>query len=239
MAKHRRAPWGSAWILGAALLGACNGATGGSQGAGPGPGPLGGGGLGSGGAGNPTAGTGAGGSAGTSSGGSSGVLGMGDGGMPSAPVIPFDPLSVAASVTKVKNLLTGLAPTQAEIDSVKADPKALGALVDAWMKLPAYSEKMEIFFADAFQQSQASQTSFKTVIDDGTFTPNDGLLLNFRQSFAKTMTELVKQGHPFTEAATTTSYMMTTAMMTYYAYSRQHVDRRHRCERRRHAQPIL
>jgi len=78
---------------------------------------------------------------------------------------------------------------------------------------------MEIFFADAFQQSQASQTSFKTVIDDGTFSPNDGLLLNFRQSFAKTMTELVKEKHPFTEAATTTSYMMTTAMMTYYAYA--------------------
>ena len=139
--------------------------------------------------------------------------------MPSAPIIPFDALSVAASVTKVKNLLTGLAPTQAEIDSVSADSKNLAGLVDTWMKLPAYSEKMEIFFADAFQQSQASQTSFKTVIDDGTFTPDDGLLLNFRQSFAKTMTELVKQGHPFNEAATTTHYMMTTAMMTYYAYS--------------------
>ena len=71
-------------------------------------------------------------------------------------------------------------------------PKALSALVDTWMTLPAYEEKMEVFFADAFQQSQASQTSFKTVIDDGTFTPNDGLLLNFRQSFAKTMSELVK-----------------------------------------------
>jgi hypothetical protein len=141
------------------------------------------------------------------------------GGEPSAPVIPFDPLSVPASVTKVKNLLTGLAPTQAEIDSVTKDPKALGGLVDAWMMLPAYQEKMEVFFADAFQQSQASQTSFKTVIDDGTFTPNDGLLLNFRQSFAKTMTELVKEGHPFNEAATTTTYMMTTAMMAYYAYS--------------------
>jgi hypothetical protein len=119
----------------------------------------------------------------------------------------------------VKNLLTGLAPTQDEIDAVSKDASALGGLVDGWMKLPAYQRKMEIFFADAFQQSQAAQTSFKSVIDDGTFSPNDGLLLNFRQSFAKTMTELVKEGHPFTEAATTTRYMMTTAMMTYYAYA--------------------
>ncbi|HEX3854984.1 MAG TPA: hypothetical protein VHW01_28675, partial [Polyangiaceae bacterium] len=143
----------------------------------------------------------------------------GDPGMTTAPVIPFDALSPAASVTKVKNLLTGIAPTQAEIDSVAKDPKALAGLVDTWMTLPAYSQKMEVFFADAFQQSQANQTSFKTAIDDGTFTPNDGLLLNFRQSFAKTMTELVKEGHPFNEAATTTTYMMTTAMMMYYAYS--------------------
>jgi hypothetical protein len=161
------------------------------------------------------------GNAGTSSSaGNAGVTASaGDGGGASEPLIPFDPLPVAASVTKVKNLLTGLAPTQAEIDSVSMDPKNLGTLLDSWMKLPAYTEKMEIFFADAFQQSQASQTSFKTVIDDGTFTPDDGLLLNFRQSFAKTMTELVKEGHPFNEAATTTRYMMTTAMMTYYAYA--------------------
>jgi hypothetical protein len=132
---------------------------------------------------------------------------------------PFEPLSSVVSTTRVKNLLTGLAPTQAELDAVSKDPTALGGLVDGWMKLPAYQAKMELFFADAFQQSQASQTSFKTVIDDGTFTPNDGLLLNFRQSFAKTMTELITEGHPFTEAATTTRYMMTTAMMEYYAFA--------------------
>jgi hypothetical protein len=142
--------------------------------------------------------------------------GSGTGGPPK---IPFDPLPVSAYVTKVKTLLTGLAPTQAEIDAVTANPKSLGDLVDAWMKLPAYHAKMELFFGDAFQQSQARQTDFKTVIDDGEFTPNDGLLLNFRQSFARTMTALVAEGQPFTAAATTTRYMMTTALMTYYAYA--------------------
>ncbi len=217
-----RGALGCAVLSGALLATACNGVISSKSGGGGGPGlgPGNGsshGGNGSSGVGNGTAGVGTG--AVTGTGASGGAIGVEDGGVPGPPVIPFDALSPAASLTKVKNLLTGLAPTQMEVDAVTADPKALGALVDTWMKLPAYSEKMEIFFADAFQQSQASQTSFKTVIDDGTFTPEDGLLLNFRQSFAKTMTELVKEGHPFTEAATTTSYMMTTAMMTYYAYS--------------------
>src|SRR5450432_2387201 len=209
MAWLSRVAWGSSLVLGAVLAVACEGQITGhgkADGTTLGPGPLGSGsGNGSGGLGNGSGG--------------SGSTPLDDGGIPSAPVIPFDPLTVPASVTKVKDLLTGLAPTQAEIDAVAKDPKALGGLVDTWMMLPAYQEKMEVFFADAFQQSQASQTSFKTVIDDGTFTPNDGLLLNFRQSFAKTMTELVKEGHPFNEAPTTTTYMMTTAMMTYYAYS--------------------
>jgi len=157
---------------------------------------------------------------GPGSGGTGGTVpGGGEGAGTGVPVIPFDPLPVAAYVTKVKTVLTGLAPSQAEIDSVTQDAKALSGLVDQWMTLPAYHARMELFFADAFQQSQARQTDFKTSIDDGTFTPDDGLLLNDRQMFARTMTELVAEGHPFTEAATTTRYMMTTALMTYYAYA--------------------
>lgn len=146
-----------------------------------------------------------------------------DGGAPDgsagAPSIPFVASAASVYVTKVKTILTGLAPTAAEISSVEGNPSALSSLVTSWMQLPQYATRMELFFADAFQQSQASQTSFKTVIDDGTFTPNDGLLLNFRQSFAKTMTAIVGAGQPFNTAATTTSFMMTTAMMEYYAYA--------------------
>lgn len=206
MAWISRVALGSAVVIGAFAGAACEGQIGGHRdGAGSSP-------IGPGSAGN------SGNNNNGASGGSS--LPIGDGGdVPTAPVIPFDPLTVPAAVTKVKNLLTGIAPTQAEIDSVTKDPKALSDLVTTWMALPAYAEKMEVFFGDAFQQSQANQTSFKTVIDDGTFTPNDGLLLNFRQSFAKTMTELVKEKKPFNTAPTTTTYMMTTAMMVYYAYS--------------------
>jgi hypothetical protein len=161
-----------------------------------------------------------GGGASSGSGASSGAGDDGGSASPDAgPMVPFDPLPVNAYVTKVKTLLTGLAATQAEIDAVRANASALGGLVDGWMKLPAYTAKMELFFADAFQQSQAQAIGFVTQLDDGSISPFDELLQNFRQSFARTVTELVAEGRPFTETATTTRYMMTTAMMTYYAYA--------------------
>src|SRR5258707_1339419 len=138
-----RVGWGQLLGLGAVLAVACQGQImghGTGDGSSLGPGPVG-----------SSTGNGSGGSSNKSGG--SGTS-LDDAGVPSAPVIPFDALGVPASVTKVKNLLTGLAPTQAELDAVQKDPKALAGLVDAWLTLPAYSEKMEVFFADAFQQSQ-------------------------------------------------------------------------------------
>jgi hypothetical protein len=153
-------------------------------------------------------------SSGSSSGASSGVAGGDDAG-----AAPFEALSVPAYVTKVKTMLTGLAPTQAEVDSVKADASALSGLVTTWMQLPQYTAKMELFFADAFQQSGAQAIGFVTQLDDGSISPFDELLQNFRVSFAKTVTQLIADGQPFTQSVTTTRYMMTTAMMQYYAYA--------------------
>ena len=141
------------------------------------------------------------------------------GGTGGAPAAAFEPFSVPAYVTKVKTLLTGLAPTQAEIDAVRANAGSLSGLVTTWMQLPQYTAKMELFFADAFQQSQSQAIGFVTQLDDGSISPFDELLQNFRQSFAKTVTRLVAEQQPFTSAVTTTRYMMTTAMMTYYAYA--------------------
>jgi hypothetical protein len=89
------------------------------------------------------------------------------------PSIPFEPLSVPVYMTKVKTMLTGLAPTQAEINAVTADASALSDLVTAWMQLPQYTAKMELFFADAFQQSQAQDIDFA-------IPPFQDLLLNLR-----------------------------------------------------------
>ena len=113
---------GHATLIGA-LVAACVGQIG--DGGGSGPGGAGGGG-----------GGGGGGSSGAgSSGGSSAdaAAGAPDGG---PPLIPFEPFSVPAYVTKVKTMLTGLAPTQAEIDQVNANASALSGLVTTWMTAP-------------------------------------------------------------------------------------------------------
>lgn len=142
-----------------------------------------------------------------------------DGGTEVKPVEPFDPLPVAAQVSKVKSVLTGLAPTSAEVDSVTQDPKALGTLIDGWLKTPEYRTKIQLFFDDAFQRSQAHAADFRSAIDDGRNSPNDQLFLNMKQMFGRTVTQLISEGRPFSEAATTQRYMMTTALMTYYAYA--------------------
>src|SRR2546426_11929317 len=72
----------------------------------------------------------------------------------------IEPVAVAASLTKVKGLLTGLPPTDAEVAAVQADPKALRGLVEKWISAPQHTSKLLGFFANAFQQSQAVSADF-------------------------------------------------------------------------------
>jgi hypothetical protein len=125
-------------------------------------------------------------------------------------------------VAKVKNLLVGLPPTDDEIKTVTADPTQLKTLAQGWMKLPAYTAKMQRFFELAFQQTQVSETDFddqtfpKRIDINGTTTPL--LVQNAQQSFARTMLELVNEGRPFTDGTTTNKVMMTTALKELYAF---------------------
>src|SRR5436853_3443805 len=64
----------------------------------------------------------------------------------------IEAVSVPASLAKVKGLLTGLPPTDAEIAAVTADPKALRGLVQSWIDTPQHTAKLLGFFANAFQQ---------------------------------------------------------------------------------------
>ena len=143
------------------------------------------------------------------------TLNSGDGGEEAG--APFVALSVTSYVTKVKNLLTGGSPTAAEIAAVTADPSALGGLVDGWMKDPAYTTLMEQFFGQQFQQNQLNDRDFQG-FEDNRFTPEGTFLQTLRVSFAKTVTELIAEGRPFTETATTTRFMLTTAQMVRLAY---------------------
>ena len=145
-----------------------------------------------------------------------------------APAPPADAASTFASVppevyvAKVKNLLVGLPPTDAEIAAVTADPTQLKGLIDGWMKLPQYTAKMKVFFELAFQQTQVSivdfadQTFPKATDINGSTSPL--LVANAVESFARTVLALVAQGSPLTEAMTTQTFMMTPALMELYAF---------------------
>ena len=66
----------------------------------------------------------------------------------------FSAVPAYVYVAKVKNILVGLPPTDAEIAAVTADPTQLKTLIDQWMLLPEYTAKMQVFFELAFQQTQ-------------------------------------------------------------------------------------
>jgi len=80
---------------------------------------------------------------------------------PAPPPGLYEPVSVGSSVGKVKNLLIGLPPTDAEIQAVSVDPRALRGLVSQWVATPEYTAKLQVFFASAFQQNQAVVRRFQ------------------------------------------------------------------------------
>jgi len=142
---------------------------------------------------------------------------------PSPPAGPppglYEPVSVASSVGKVKNLLVGLPPTDVEIQTVSADPKALRGLVSQWMATPEYAAKLQSFFATAFQQSQAVSGDFADQLGDTAQGRVDArLLANLRESFARTAIALVQENKPFTATATTQRFMLTPRLMALYAF---------------------
>jgi hypothetical protein len=136
--------------------------------------------------------------------------------------IPFQAAPPTVYVAKVKNILVGLPPTDDEVKAVEADPTQLKGLIDGWMMLPQYQQKMLTFFELAFQQTQVSITDFADQAYPGQADINGStqprLVQNARESFARTMLELNAEGRPFTEAMTTQRFMMTPALIELYAF---------------------
>ncbi|HEY3255652.1 MAG TPA: hypothetical protein VGJ91_16955, partial [Polyangiaceae bacterium] len=153
------------------------------------------------------------------------------------PVQPFQAVSVFAAVRKVKNLLTGLPATDAEIQAVQSatDPKAaLGTLIDGWTSADqasnyaAFHDKMVVFFRNSFQQTGFTPNEdFKLqLLENGGFDfgplgiyADDAfprLVQNIQDSFALTAWEIVAAGEPFTEVLTTQKFRMTTALKSLY-----------------------
>jgi hypothetical protein len=154
---------------------------------------------------------------------------------PSAPPPPAEATSPYSYVAKVKNVLTGMPPTDGEVLSVvgAADPQAqLRTLVQGWMTLADpnsaegmtyYAEKMLVFFERATQQSQIGASDFADQVHPGKVDVNAAtvgwLVRNATESFARTTVHEVVDGtQPLTLVVTARSFMMTTALMELYAF---------------------
>lgn len=147
----------------------------------------------------------------------------------SPPVDPFEPVPADTYVRKVKTLMTGEAPTEAELSAVRADPAALRGLVDGWYDTDVFRAKRREFFMLAFQQKNFDERGFAELygvnkiraraVRGEPVSALDRALDNVRESFARTVESLVDDGRPFTEAFTTRRFLMTTAMMYMLAYN--------------------
>jgi hypothetical protein len=136
--------------------------------------------------------------------------------------LQFQAVAPAAYVAKVKNLLVGLPPTDDEVKACEADATRLKGLIDGWIAMPEYAQKMKTFFELAFQQTQVSIIDFADQAYPKQADPNGStsplLVENARESFARTVLELVSGGQPLTDAMTTQTFMMTPALMEFYAF---------------------
>jgi hypothetical protein len=156
------------------------------------------------------------------------------------PAYPFQPIDTGSAVSKVKNLLIGSPATDQEVSAVAtglADAGAGGAtaalkqLITTWTTPPAgqttltpanlslYQAKMLSFLSTTFQQTQVTSASFTAL--NGNFAgqglTQNLLLANLQQMFALTVLQLMANGGSFADAANTQQFMMTPAMMAYYA----------------------
>lgn len=136
------------------------------------------------------------------------------------------PSSAASALRKVKNVLTGLAPSDAELAQA-SDSAGLKALIDGWMATPEFEQKMIFFFSNTFQQSSLAVLDFEfqlrkrpgafdlpyAIFGDNAFPM---LFKNMKESFARTALQIISEGKPFTDVLTTNRFMMTTALKSLY-----------------------
>ena len=135
----------------------------------------------------------------------------------------FEAVQPRTYVAKIKNLLTGLPPTQSEIDGVVTDPTTLPASIESWIAMPQGEASIFSFFQSSFQQVQVGSSDFADQLGSsqdfagGTGNPDGSMLLEgFQESFARTAWELVMvEGQPFNSLFTTQTYMMTSAMVSF------------------------
>ncbi|MEL6548531.1 MAG: hypothetical protein AAFQ82_28160, partial [Myxococcota bacterium] len=122
-------------------------------------------------------------------------------------------------VRRVKNLMTGDAPTEDELQAVLADPSALKGLVDGWFDTPQFRAKLQTFMAKTLQQIEGNRFEFgsQALGNDnlGNWDAPDALFDNLGESFPRTVMDIIERDRPFSEIASTRQWMMTTGMISF------------------------
>lgn len=148
------------------------------------------------------------------------------------PQVPFEAVPAVSYVAKVKMLMTGLAATDEEVATIQADPSAMSALVDQWFATPEAATKFHTLYVSMFQQNNFTEVDAGRLIGGGS-TPrilgrggnNSPLFVNLKDSFARTVDDIVANNERFNSTATTRRVWMTTAMMAYYLMNDQYVTK--------------
>lgn len=171
-------------------------------------------------------GTKGGGTGGTSNGGA-GMVGGAAGGQANAGGMPIRAASItgqtsgtqppSAYVAKVKRLLNGGVPTSDEVAMAKANPSALGPLIDSWMTHPLFRAKMLTFFAEALQQGGNSLNSLTDQFPNFNNASREWLDV-VTDMFPLTAWDIVQADRPFTEVATTRRFMANTAFLVLVSF---------------------
>jgi len=139
----------------------------------------------------------------------------------------FEAVPPRVYAAKVKSLLTSMPLTADELAAVNADPEAFEALVASWVDSPESEVKLRRFFGTALQQDGFDEQGLADLlgmdlINMGRFADGTDakvlFLQSFRESFARLVMEIVREGRSFDEVLTSQEGYFTTAQLLAMAY---------------------
>ncbi|MEN0065858.1 MAG: hypothetical protein AAGA48_27205 [Myxococcota bacterium] len=117
----------------------------------------------------------------------------------------------------MKNLLTGDAPTDAEVQGILKDPSVLANYISQWQQTDAFRSKLTEFFRKSLQQQPADDNLGRQLHgnDNDNNIPNE-LETALENAFVRTAVRIATNDEPFTNIATTRTWELNTALMSWF-----------------------
>ena len=135
--------------------------------------------------------------------------------------VPFEPMDLRASATRVKTFITGKGLTDTEWNRLSGRGELSADDVDTWMRDPAYQQRLLDIFSETFQQKQTVDLNITQQwgFQSKSLRESDERMVDaVRTYFARTALALVNDNRPFTETLTTTRFMLNPPLMALLAY---------------------